>query len=219
MCEKIKMKSEMKEEMRRILEQWLHEVAPEIENGDAWDEVSGKYYRRLMELIDQFPVATLEQGKEGRGIGMIATERRRQVEEEGWTLEYDMAHDDGDLSLAAVCYATPVKLYRVFQNGRGISFKDPWPFEGHRDKRFSCCDGEDHGNIVPDPSNYTLEERIDLLVKAGALIAAEIDALSGQRKAKEEWEADQRIEFKRKYLQPGDDDSIWGDEEEKKECD
>ena len=36
---------------------------------------------------------------------------------------------------------------------------------------------DNRGNLVPDPATYTDEERIDLLTKAGALIAAEIDRL------------------------------------------
>jgi hypothetical protein len=43
------------------------------------------------------------------------------------------------------------------------------------------CDGGESrtnsGNVPPDPTTYSRKERIDLLIKAGALIAAEIDRL------------------------------------------
>lgn len=35
----------------------------------------------------------------------IATERQRQIEVEGWTLDHDRAHEDGNLAAAAGCYA------------------------------------------------------------------------------------------------------------------
>jgi hypothetical protein len=37
----------------------------------------------------------------------VMAERRRQVEQEGWTPGHDDTHDDGSLALAAVCYAHP----------------------------------------------------------------------------------------------------------------
>lgn len=40
------------------------------------------------------------------GIEIIAEERKRQIEVEGWTLEHDDEHRCGELSDAAVCYAT-----------------------------------------------------------------------------------------------------------------
>lgn len=35
----------------------------------------------------------------------IGAERRRQIEVEGWTLDHDRAHEDGNLAAAAGCYA------------------------------------------------------------------------------------------------------------------
>ena len=117
------------------------------------------------------------------GIKLITAERKRQIEKEGWSLEHDLEeHSEGDLALAAICYATPVRIFEQVNHTQGVNFVDPWPFDGMWDKRF--CYGErrenpGHGR-PPDPQTYTKEERIDLLVKAGALIAAEIDRLNGQ---------------------------------------
>ncbi len=115
------------------------------------------------------------------GIELIQRERARQVSEEGWTPEHDDDHADGSLALAAACYATPVLLFEQNAFAGGLSFVDPWPWGSH-DKRFAYGDRRDNrGNILPDPSTYNDEERLDLLVKAGALIAAEIDRLVRRR--------------------------------------
>lgn len=117
------------------------------------------------------------------GAKLIAKERRRQIEEEGWTAEHDAEHGPGDLALAAVCYASPVKIYTRSQYARGFQMEDPFPWECKWDKRFDYGERrENPGNVLPDPDTYTSAERIDLLVKAGALIAAEIDRLQAVNK-------------------------------------
>jgi len=112
------------------------------------------------------------------GIELIAAERKRQIEEEGWTAKHDADHVNGELTLAAICYAAPVRMFQWLENYRGPIFEDPWPW-GHRyDKRSECGERRNNpGNSPPNPDTYTKEERLDLLVKAGALIAAEIDRL------------------------------------------
>ncbi len=119
------------------------------------------------------------------GIDRIATERRRQIEKKGWTPEHDDLHVDGALAFAAVCYAAPVPLFESHRYSWGFGFCDPWPgsWSAACDKRYRC--GERHENprnVPPNPETYTSEERLDLLVKAGALIAAEIDRLLRQEK-------------------------------------
>lgn len=37
------------------------------------------------------------------GIDLIAAERQRQIEEEGWTPDHDDQHTNGELALAAAC--------------------------------------------------------------------------------------------------------------------
>lgn len=107
------------------------------------------------------------------GVELIAQERQRQIEQEGWSLEHDQEHDDDSLARAAAIYATPTERRRmVWRNsadpgmapGRGdYSWREPegWPWEREAYK--------------PTP-----DDRIRELVKAGALIAAEIDRLRAQ---------------------------------------
>jgi hypothetical protein len=82
------------------------------------------------------------------GAELIAAERRRQVEEEGWTAEHDDAHDDGELARAGAAYAA--FSYALW----------PWDRSWWR----------------PEPG-----DDIRRLVKAGALIVAEIDRLQRAR--------------------------------------
>ncbi len=124
------------------------------------------------------------------GIELIAKERKRQIEEEGWTAEHDDEHDDESLALAAVCYATPARLYVMQVYASGPHFRDPWPdsWDDCFDKRFHYGERKRNpGNTPPRPETYTKRERLDLLVKAGALIAAEIDRLQRARGKKHEW--------------------------------
>lgn len=83
------------------------------------------------------------------GIEIIAAERQRQIEQEGWSAEHDDAHKRGELAWAATCYASPAL------GGRTVN----WPWDRNWWK--------------PTP-----DDRIRELAKAGALIAAEIDRLN-----------------------------------------
>ena len=115
-----------------------------------------------------------------RVIEEIAAERRRQIEVKGWTSEHDDEHTDSSLALAAVAYAMPVQLYQQVDYAAGPAFVDPWPdsWAEHWDKRNHYGERRTNpGNSPPDPATYTAEERRDLLVKAGALIVAEIERL------------------------------------------
>jgi hypothetical protein len=88
------------------------------------------------------------------GADLIAAERQRQVEAEGWTEEHDREHDRGELVRAAIAYAW-------FALGHEDAARACWPFDGGFKPVRT-------GNLDATRS----------LVKAGALIAAEIDRLA-----------------------------------------
>ena len=97
------------------------------------------------------------------GIELIAEERQRQIEIEGWTKEHDAQHKDCELVKAAICYADPNVYYH--QENRIMRHKIPnkfWPRQW-------------------DIHWFKPTDRIRDLVKAGALIAAEIDRLQAQK--------------------------------------
>lgn len=105
------------------------------------------------------------------GVERIAAERQRQAEVEGFDAEHDAEHTQGELAMAAVCYAAPERIYR-----KSTGLFDPWPWDRRWDKRLRF--GAERASERPDPATYTKEQRLDLLAKAGALIAAEIDRLT-----------------------------------------
>lgn len=112
------------------------------------------------------------------GAELIAAERRRQIEKEGWTPEHDDQHNDGELALAAALYATPERLYFKVEHSTGVSFGDPWPWAQHWDKRARTKEGK-----LKSYASTPIDDRVRQLEKAGALIAAEIDRLL-RRKAR-----------------------------------
>ena len=121
-----------------------------------------------------------EKRKTDDGVSRICAERARQISDEGWTPEHDDSHDYGEMALAACCYATPDRLYVRQELAIGPTFFDPWPggWDSKWDKRGDYGERRTNpGNVPPKPDTYTAFERVDLLVKAGALIAAEIDRL------------------------------------------
>jgi hypothetical protein len=95
---------------------------------------------------------------QGTGLSLIAEERGRQIAKEGWTIDHDDEHDMGELIGASVSYAGAA-LHKVSDGEIDAmeSLKEFWPFDE------ACWKPSD------DP--------IRNLVKAGALIAAEIDRL------------------------------------------
>ena len=64
-----------------------------------------------------------------KGSELIAKERQRQMDVEGWDAEHDKQHDEGELALVAALYATPVPLFAKKEScDGGVSFYDPWPW-------------------------------------------------------------------------------------------
>ncbi len=89
------------------------------------------------------------------GVDLIAAERRRQIDMEGWSPGHDDTHSGGELLRAATSYLDAAYGQAV---GREVRHSPPmgWPFDGAWWK----------------PKDATRN-----LAKAGALIAAEIDRL------------------------------------------
>lgn len=128
------------------------------------------------------------------GVELIAEERQRQIEIEGWSAEHDAKHDEGELIGAAGCYTAhalsnflenkhhtnqaPLAKFSIYDFGesdflvnsgdrgdrrlRKAGWKEWWPWERNWWK----------------PSDDPIKD----LIKAGALIAAEIDRLQNSTK-------------------------------------
>lgn len=110
------------------------------------------------------------------GVEMIERERYRQVIEEGYDSEHDDDHAGGAIARAAASYAAPHRLLMEDRFPDGVEYTDTWPWTADDDKRH-------HRPWTPseleDPA--LRRERVHELIKAGALIAAEIDRLERMR--------------------------------------
>lgn len=118
------------------------------------------------------------------GAERIAAERMRQVSDEGWTADHDAEHSDGELAMAAACYASFAvgdQIYVRREYATNMEFADPWPWDRGWDKRMHIGTGANYPRYDLD---LTVAQRVEFLVKAGALIAAEIDRLLRERAAR-----------------------------------
>jgi hypothetical protein len=152
--------------------QTLREILATFEDGNisnscsgCWDgaysvtsairEISPDDYRKELEEWSE-QGATLMPSP---GVSLIRTERMRQVSDEGMTAEHDDSQDGFELTRAASCYAEATRMIGLGStvkiaaqiNYAGTGW--PWDWE--------------YWKVSPDV--------VRNLVKAGALIAAEID--------------------------------------------
>lgn len=97
------------------------------------------------------------------GVSLIAAERERQVAQEGWTPEHDDQHRNGELAAAAACYAQEAHMDATHSHLNMPP--NGWPWEDRWWKPSATPGGSRRQAAIRD------------LVKAGALIAAEIDRI------------------------------------------
>jgi hypothetical protein len=88
------------------------------------------------------------------GVEHIAEERARQMAKEGWSAEHDDEHDNGALAAAAATYALIAREQAMGDKGPFACDSDLWPW---------------------DAEWFKPKDQLRNLVRAGALIAAEID--------------------------------------------
>lgn len=123
-------------------------------NADECDVTEERENAALLRQLAASLPGLLAAGEDARtGVAMIAAERKRQLEKEGWSEMHDDDHVLGEMAITAACYAANGTAAEVTVNGG-----DAFPWGSCHDKR------RKHG-------------RIRQLVIAGALIAAEIDRL------------------------------------------
>lgn len=123
-----------------------------------------------------------------KGAVLIAQERARQIEAEGFTASHDSQHNNGALAWAAMYYAMPRSAAAFCTPGCGgrVDITPMFFFEETAwDTEFAKRDGKD---------------RIRQLTVAGALLAAEIDRLLEAQKR--DWSG---------HPDPDDPDNYWID--------
>jgi hypothetical protein len=89
-------------------------------------------------------------------LELIADERERQKSTEGWADEHDDEYFGGELAAAAACYAMPEHLRLYTRKAREIFAPLQWPWTS---------------------AWWKPKDRMIDLVRAGALIVAEIERL------------------------------------------
>jgi hypothetical protein len=106
-------------------------------------------YGTIEITAEELVIRLREENREMKtGVELITDERQRHFDEEGWTPEHDDEHSGGSMVEAAVCYA----LYGEGEMAHVVPRYWPWD------------------EVWWKPSTYKRN-----LVKAGALIAAELD--------------------------------------------
>jgi hypothetical protein len=111
----------------------------------------------------------------------VLAERLRQISAEGWTPEHDDKHTDGELTSAAVCYA-------IAAFSPSADKRNPWKRLFYRGEEFIA-----HTFIANnwpwDRKWWKSKSRRRDLVKAAALILAEIERLDRATAPKPDAEA------------------------------
>lgn len=107
-------------------------------------------------------------------IEEISAERRRQIEVEGWSAEHDDQHEDGSLAAAAACYAFHSTLdeadrWRIEEGGTHAGWNSYLDLMWPRSWAWQWWKPKD--------------KRRDL-IRAGALIVAEIERIDRASAAK-----------------------------------
>ena len=103
----------------------------------------------------------------------VVSERKRQMDIESWSYDHDDLHVEGELATAAACYIRPdLRQVKPIQGGNDIS--DPWPWYEYADVSGGRGDCPVHGQ---QKAWWKPTDRRRDLVKAGALIIAEIERL------------------------------------------
>ena len=100
-----------------------------------------------------------------KGIELIAEERQRQIEIEGYSAQHDSQHNASELIYAAIAYVESAKV--------GVNCSEI----GNTDENEIMRRKTEMGRYYPFGSSFKPSTDIRDLVKAGALIAAAIDRL------------------------------------------
>lgn len=153
---------------------WICEKAKECKDGNC-DHREKHEHDAYCESACDFPKGIPEAKciiVKPSGVELIAEERKRQIEKEGWDTEHDDSHPPFSMAIAGACYALDLKASIVL-------------CANHRDDDFTVNDALDC--LWPWDGKWwkpTPDDPIRQLTKAGALIAAEIDRLKRLKKAK-----------------------------------
>ncbi len=72
---------------------------------ETWGKARGMGYGNVTEALAELARMKAAERPDTHAVRDVLAERRRQVEAEGWTTEHDDEHDNGQMARAAACYA------------------------------------------------------------------------------------------------------------------
>ena len=125
-----------------------------------------KKEKMLPDLTKQDPLEPIDITQLGtNGIELIAEERQRQIEIEGYSAQHDSQHNASELIYAAIAYVESAKV--------GVNCSEMGNTDEHEIMRRKT----EMGRYYPFGWSFKPSTDIRDLVKAGALIAAAIDRL------------------------------------------
>lgn len=115
----------------------------------------------------------MPEDKPKTGIELIAAERQRQIDEEGYTAEHDDYCFGQGLAMAAGCYVDHV-------------VNQSWHYANGEIEEYTKAECPGNWPAAWDEAHWKPKDPLRDLVRAGALIAAEIDRrIRADRKAAE----------------------------------
>lgn len=103
-----------------------------------------------------------------KGIELIAEERQRQIDVEGYSEQHDSQHNASELIYASIAYVESAKV--------GVNCSEMGNTDEHEIMRRKT----EMGRYYPFGWSFKPSTNIRDLVKAGALIAAAIDRLESK---------------------------------------
>ena len=144
----------MREEEWKVLGEHAAFIAREESAGRAngWQLATLAAYRELKQRRDA-----------GYGAERAVAERIRQKSVEGWTPEHDAQHGQGELAMAAACYA--LNKMPMYTDGWRADTLEWWPWHPDWDKR----------------KKHDRERSLEI---AAALIMAELDRIQAAKEGK-----------------------------------
>lgn len=155
------------DELRQLaveVEQYTEQLIEALEKAQGMEAYWKTQCRGITDHCEELQqrIAELESRTVTAAAADVLAERQRQVTAEGWTPEHDDEHSDGEMALAASSYA-------LYAHKKPIAPAIPynWPWE---------------------PEWFKQQGARRDLVKAGALILAEIERID--RAAGIKWEAE-----------------------------
>ena len=152
-------KERIREEIERLHEEY---------RGKKGDADVRRALRTVLFFIDSMqekPKSTERKINMKKGIELIAEERQRQIDVEGYSAQHDSQHNASELIYAAIAYVESAKV--------GVNCAEM----GNTNKHEIMRRKTEMGRYYPFGWNFKPTTDIRDLIKAGALIAAAIDRL------------------------------------------